>query len=151
MKRIALFLTFSVFIICGVSCNKPKIDGFGENCDAAYILLKYPQIKEAKHHEIIRTESGNLSAIIDTCVFYQAPVSDYVCFELRPSLNYIVCYENEYRDTITDIYIDWDSDVDYKINDIQFKFNGEIKHRKDIPIYIYPKGYTNDSVAASDN
>ena len=148
MKKIVLL--FIVLFMCSVSCHKYETDEFGETCEVAYILLKYPQIKEAKHHDIIRTECGDLSAIIDTCVCYQAPVSDYVCFELRPSLNYIVCYENEYRDTITDIYIDWDSDVDYKINDIQFKFNGELKHRRDIPIYIYPRE-NNDTISTLED
>ena len=140
MKRIALIFTILVLVFINVSCNKNK-------CEIAAVRLNYPEIKdnEALKIHIIRTEMNDLASIIDTAEFEVN--HNYFPLELANNEhdgyighfdNYIVYIENtEYRDTVTDIKIEWEEPC--KVASCQYRFNGELHNGNGGFINIYPR------------
>ena len=141
MRRIALLFTILVLVFINVSCNKNK-------CEIAAVRLNYPEMKdnEALKIHIIRTEQNNLSSIIDTAKFEVN--HNYFSLELANNEHddyvgnfndYIVYIENtEYRDTVTDIKIEWEEPC--KVASCQYRFNGELHNGNGGFIDIYPRG-----------
>ncbi|MBR4582417.1 MAG: hypothetical protein IKO34_01250 [Bacteroidales bacterium] len=140
MKRIALLLTILILVFINVSCNKNK-------CEIAAVRLCYPEIKDNETFKIhiIRTEQNDLSSIIDTAKFEVN--HNYFPLELDGNKydgyigyfnDYIVYIENtEYRDTVTDIKIEWEEPC--KVASCQYRFNGELHNGNGGFINIYPR------------
>ena len=140
MKRIVLLFTILVLVFINVSCNKNK-------CEIAAVRLNYPEMKdnETLKIHIIRTEQNDLSSIIDTAEFEVN--HNYFPLELANNEhdgyighfdNYIVYIENtEYRDTVTDIKIEWEEPC--KVANCQYRFNGELHNGNGGQIDIYPR------------
>ena len=140
MKRIVLLFTILVLVFINVSCNKNK-------CEIAAVRLNYPEMKdnETLKINIIRTEQNDLSTIIDTAEFEVN--HNYFPLELANNEhdgyighfdNYIVYIENtEYRDTVTDIKIEWEEPC--KVASCQYRFNGELHNGNGGQIDIYPR------------
>ena len=140
MKLIALLFTILVLVFINVSCNKNK-------CEIAAVRLNYPEMKdnEALKIHIIRTEQNDLSSIIDTAEFEVN--HNYFPLELANNEHdgyaenfndYIVYVENtEYRDTVTDIKIEWEEPC--KVASCQYRFNGELHNGNGGTIDIYPR------------
>ena len=141
MKRLVLLFTILVLVFINVSCNKNK-------CEIAAVRLNYPEIKDNETFKIhiIRTEQNDLSSIIDTAEFEVN--HNYFPLELTNNEhdgyigkfdNYIVYIENtEYRDTVTDIKIEWEEPC--KVVNCQYRFNGELHNGNGGFIDIYPRG-----------
>ena len=141
MKRIALLFTILVLVFINVSCNKNK-------CEIAAVRLNYPEMKdnEALKIHIIRTEQDDLSSIIDTVnleVNHNYFPLELTGYEQHDGYigyfdNYIVYIENtEYRDTVTDIKIEWEEPC--KVANCQYRFNGELHNGNGGQIDIYPR------------
>jgi len=141
MKRLVLLFTFLVLVFINVSCNKNK-------CEIAAVRLNYPEMKdnEALKIHIIRTEQNNLSSIIDTAKFevnhnyFPLELDGYEQHDgyIGHFDNYIVYIENtEYRDTVTDIKIEWEEPC--KVANCQYRFNGELHNGNGGQIDIYPR------------
>ena len=140
MIRIVLLFTILVLVFINVSCNKNK-------CEIAAVRLNYPEMKdnETLKIHIIRTEQNDLSSIIDTAEFEVN--HNYFPLELANNEhdgyighfdNYIVYIENtEYRDTVTDIKIEWEEPC--KVANCQYRFNGELHNGNGGQIDIYPR------------
>ena len=151
MKRLVLLFTILVLVFINVSCNKNK-------CEIAAVRLNYPEIKDNETFKIhiIRTEQNDLSSIIDTAEFevnhnyfpFELADNDHFPFELADNdqdgyvghfNDYIVYIENtEYRDTVTDIKIEWEEPC--KVASCQYRFNGELHNGNGGFIDIYPRG-----------
>lgn len=141
MKRIALLFTILILVFINVSCNKNKC------CEIAAVRLNYPEIKDNETFKIhiIRTEQNDLSSIVDTAKFEVN--HNYFPFELADKdqdgyvghfNDYIVYIENtEYRDTVTDIKIEWEEPC--KVASCQYRFNGELHNGNGGQINIYPR------------
>lgn len=142
MKRIALLFTILILAFINVSCNKNK-------CEIAAVRLCYPDIKDNENLKIhiIRTEQNDLSSIIDTAKFevnhnyfpLELNDIDHECYGYGEYFNdYIVYIENtEYRDTVTDIKIEWEEPC--KVANCQYRFNGELHNGNGGQIDIYPR------------
>ena len=140
MKRTVLLFTILVLVFINVSCNKNK-------CEIAAVRLNYPEMKDNETFKIhiIRTEQNDLSSIIDTAEFEVN--HNYFPLELANNEhdgyighfdNYIVYIENtEYRDTVTDIKIEWEEPC--KVASCQYRFNGELHNGNGGQIDIYPR------------
>ena len=141
MKRLVLLFTILILVFINVSCNK-------NICEIAAVRLNYPEMKDNETFKIhiIRTEQNNLSSIIDTAEFEVN--HNYFPLELANNEhdgyighfdNYIVYIENtEYRDTVTDIKIEWEEPC--KVASCQYRFNGELHNGNGGIIDIYPRG-----------
>ena len=141
MRKIALLFTILILVFINVSCNKNK-------CEIAAVRLNYPEIKDNETFKIhiIRTEQNDLSSIVDTAKFEVN--HNYFPFELADNdqdgyvghfNDYIVYIENtEYRDTVTDIKIEWEEPC--KVASCQYRFNGELHNGNGGFIDIYPRG-----------
>ena len=141
MKRIVLLFTILILVFINVSCNKNK-------CEIAAVRLNYPEMKdnEALKIHIIRTEQNDLSSIIDTAEFevnhnyFPLELTGYEQHDgyIGHFDNYIVYIENtEYRDTVTDIKIEWEEPC--KVASCQYRFNGELHNGNGGQIDIYPR------------
>lgn len=141
MKRIALIFTILVLVFINVSCNKNK-------CEIAAVRLCYPEIKDNENLKIhiIRTEMNDLASIIDTVNlevnhnYFSLELTGYEQHDgdIGHFDNYIVYIENtEYRDTVTDIKIEWEEPC--KVASCQYRFNGELHNGNGGHIDIYPR------------
>ena len=141
MKRIALLLTILILVFINVSCNKNK-------CELAAVRLCYPEIKDNETFKIhiIRTEQNDLSSIIDTVNlevnhnYFSLELTGYEQHDgyIGHFNDYIVYIENtEYRDTVTDIKIEWEEPC--KVASCQYRFNGELHNGNGGFINIYPR------------
>lgn len=140
MKRLVLLFTILILVFINVSCNKNR-------CEIAAVRLNYPEMKDNETFKIhiIRTEQNDLSSIIDTAEFEVN--HNYFPLELANNEhdgyighfdNYIVYIENtEYRDTVTDIKIEWEEPC--KVASCQYRFNGELHNGNGGQIDIYPR------------
>ena len=143
MKRLVLLFTILVLVFINVSCNKNR-------CEIAAVRLNYPEMKDNETFKIhiIRTEQNNLSSIIDTAEFevnhnyfpLELNDIDHERYGYGEYFNdYIVYIENtEYRDTVTDIKIEWEEPC--KVASCQYRFNGELHNGNGGIINIYPRG-----------
>lgn len=141
MRRIALFFSVIVFIICGVSCRKPDCD----TAQGVAALLRYPEIKDSEnYHKVIITEKDDLSKVLQVVKMTSHP-KKVIAIPIKPDYNYIVYYfKNEEADVTPDVYVDTITDIivdrDYdEVYDYQFKFNGEQKGKGDYIIDVYPR------------
>ncbi|MBO7571641.1 MAG: hypothetical protein J6T48_05740 [Bacteroidales bacterium] len=141
MKRIALIFTILILVFINVSCNKNK-------CEIAAVRLCYPEIKDNENLKIhiIRTEMNDLASIIDTVNlevnhnYFPLELTGYEQHDgyIGHFDNYIVYIENtEYRDTVTDIKIEWEEPC--KVASCQYRFNGELHNGNGGQINIYPR------------
>ena len=141
MKQIALIFTILILVFINVSCNKNK-------CEIAAVRLCYPEIKDNENLKIhiIRTEQNDLSSIIDTVNlevnhnYFSLELTGYEQHDgyIGHFDNYIVYIENtEYRDTVTDIKIEWEEPC--KVASCQYRFNGELHNGNGGHIDIYPR------------
>lgn len=141
MRRIALLFTILVLVFINVSCNKNK-------CEIAAVRLNYPEINDNENLKIhiIRTEMNDLASIIDTVNlevnhnYFPLELAGYEQHDgyIGHFDNYIVYIENtEYRDTVTDIKIEWEEPC--KVASCQYRFNGELHNGNGGQIDIYPR------------
>jgi len=146
MKKIVFFVISALVLIC-ISCDKYGNRG----CEVAAVTLRYPEIKGADTLKfcVIKTEQNNLSAVVGVGK-YEIINSNHFPLELNDIdherygygeyfNDYIVYIENtEYRDTVTDIKIEWEEPC--KVASCQYRFNGELHNGNGGFIDIYPRG-----------
>ncbi|MBQ2575392.1 MAG: hypothetical protein II575_14370 [Bacteroidales bacterium] len=146
MKRLVLLFTILVLVFVGISCNKYE----NRRCQLAAVSLRYPEIKEADTLKvcIIKTEQNDLSSVVGVskyeivnCNHFPLELNDidHERYGYGEYFNdYIVYIENtEYRDTVTDIKIEWEEPC--KVASCQYRFNGELHNGNGGFIDIYPR------------